>query len=306
VRDVAVQPSAPPQAPPVVARPTRAQASPVARRLASELGVDLAAITGSGPGGRIVQADIRAAAPQAAPASSGSGGRGDLSELPFTPVRRTIAERMERSRREIPEFTVEAEIDMEPCHELRAQLSASGLETRPSFNDLVVRASALALREHPLLNAIFEDGRMLRCSRVNVGIAVATDDALVVPTVFDADARSLFEIARETRRLAARVRDRSIGLDELASGTFTVTNLGMFGVSRFHAIINHPQVAILAVGEVAAPRATPGGRRTMHVALSCDHRAVYGADAARFLQRLRTLLEQPAGLMAPAEEARSR
>jgi pyruvate dehydrogenase E2 component (dihydrolipoamide acetyltransferase) len=292
---------------PVAARALRAQATPVARRLATELGVDLHALAGSGPGGRIVRADVRRAGPLA-PAllpTTAPTGRGSVHEVPATTMRRTIAERMERSRREIPDFTVEAEIDMEQCHALRVQLAESGLTTVPSFNDLLVKAVGIALRADPVLNASYEDGRTLRFSRVNVGIAVATEDALLVPTVFDADARSVFEIARETRRLAGRVRERTIEPDELAGGTFTVSNLGMFGVRRFNAIINHPQVAILAVGEIAAPRGALRGRRTMDVALSCDHRSVYGADAARFLQRLRALLEQPAGLIAPAEEART-
>jgi pyruvate dehydrogenase E2 component (dihydrolipoamide acetyltransferase) len=300
-------PNVAPTPAPIAARATRAQATPVARRLATELGVDLHALSGSGPGGRIVRADVRRAdpvAPVPAPVAT-STGRGSVHEVPQTTMRRTIAERMERSRREIPDFTVEAEIDMEQCHALRAQLTEGGLATVPSFNDLLVKAVGLALRADPVLNASYEDGRTLRFSRVNVGIAVATEDALLVPTVFDADARSVFEIARETRRLAGRVRERTIEPDELAGGTFTVSNLGMFGVRRFNAIINHPQVAILAVGEIAAPRGALRGRRTMDVALSCDHRAVYGADAARFLQRLRALLEQPAGLIAPAEEART-
>jgi pyruvate dehydrogenase E2 component (dihydrolipoamide acetyltransferase) len=288
--------------------PSRAQATPIARRLARELGIDLQAIAGTGPGGRIVQSDVRGATPVVpiAPVSAiATGGRGEVSELPLTPIRRTIAERMERSRREIPEFTVEAEIDMEACCALRDQLREAGFETVPSFNDLLVKAVALALRDAPALNGSYEEGRTLRFSRVNVGIAVATTDALLVPTVLDADARTVFEIARETRRLSGRVRDRTIEPDELAHGTFTVSNLGMLGVRRFTAIINHPQVAILAAGEIAAPRGTPGARRTMDVALSCDHRAVYGVEAATFLSRLRTLLEQPVALVAPGEETRS-
>ena len=150
----------------------------------------------------------------------------------------------------------------------------------------------------PGLNASYADGKVRRYGRVNVGVAVATDDALFVPTILDADEKSVFELAAESRRLAEKVRGRSIALDDLADGTFTVSNLGMFGVRRFTAVINHPQAAILAVGEVALrPAAGPDGslvaRRLMDVALSCDHRAVYGADAARFLQRLRNLLEHP-------------
>jgi pyruvate dehydrogenase E2 component (dihydrolipoamide acetyltransferase) len=213
-------------------------------------------------------------------------------------VQRTIAQRMSESRAEIPEFTVEAVVDMEPAHLLRESWRAAGREPLPSFNDLVVRAVALTLREHPRLNAAYADGRALRFSRVNVGIAVAGEDTLVVPTIFDADAKPVAEIAAEARRLSERVRTKTIAPDELEGGTFTVSNLGMFGVRRFNAVINRPQAAILAVGEVSLrPWVTPDGglapRRLMDVALSCDHRIVYGADGARFLQDLRRRLEDP-------------
>jgi pyruvate dehydrogenase E2 component (dihydrolipoamide acetyltransferase) len=278
---------------------TRHRATPVARRLAEELGVSLGTVAGTGPGGRIVRADVRAATGNGSPTvAAAQGGRGEVRVIELTATQRTIARRMSESRTEIPEFTLEAEIDMEPAARMRDDLRESGTEPLPSFNDFVVRAAALALREFPGLNSSYENGTVSRYGRVNVGIAVATDDALLVPTIFDADEKTVFELAAESRRLAEKVRDRSIGRDDLADGTFTVSNLGMFGVRRFTAVINHPQAAILAVGEVALrPTVGEGGSlvagRLMDVALSCDHRAVYGADAARFLQRLRTLLEHP-------------
>ena len=261
--------------------------------------MSLGTVAGTGPGGRIVRADVRAATGNGSPSPvAGPGGRGEVRVLELTATQRTIARRMSESRTEIPEFTLEAEIDMESAARMRDDLRESGTEPLPSFNDFVVRAAALALREFPGLNSSYENGTVSRYGRVNVGIAVATDDALLVPTIFDADEKSVFELAAESRRLAEKVRDRSIGRDDLADGTFTVSNLGMFGVRRFTAVINHPQAAILAVGEVALrPTVGEGGSlvagRLMDVALSCDHRAVYGADAARFLQRLRTLLEHP-------------
>jgi pyruvate dehydrogenase E2 component (dihydrolipoyllysine-residue acetyltransferase) len=180
---------------------------------------------------------------------------------------------------------------------LREDLRAGGLEPLPSYNDLVVRAAALALRDFPNLNSAYETGKTLHFGRVNIGVAVAGEDALLVPTVRDADTKTIFEIAAETRALAERVRDRKVTADDLADGTFTVSNLGMFGVRRFTAVINPPQVAILAVGEVADRPVVVDGRlvagTTMEVALSCDHRVVYGAEAARFLGRLRELLEHP-------------
>ena len=320
-----------PAAPPPSGR--RARATPVARRLAQQLGVSLAGVTGTGPGGRIVRADVRsatgnghpaplqeagrqeaagqetagqeAAGQEAARQEAGgqeAGGRGRVEEIALNATQRTIAQRMSQSRTEIPEFTLEAEIDMDAAALMREDLRELGREPLPSFNDLVVRAAALALREFPGLNASYESGSVHRYGRVNVGIAVATDDALLVPTILDADAKSVFELAAAARELAEKVRDRSIAPADLADGTFTVSNLGMFGVRRFTAVINHPQAAILAVGEVALrPAVADGGtlvaKRLMDVALSCDHRAVYGADAARFLQRLRNLLEHPVQLV---------
>lgn len=304
-----VQPAAPAAAPAAPAARTSAsgrrhRATPVARRLAAELGVSLDGVAGTGPGGRIVHSDVRVAAGggQRAGSTRQPGGRGTVEEIALTSTQRTIAERMSRSRSEIPEFTLEAEIDMESAARMRDDLREAGGEPLPSFNDLVVRAAALALREFPGLNASYADGTVRRYGRVNVGVAVATDEALLVPTIVDADEKSIFELAAESRRLAEKVRGRSIGPDDLADGTFTVSNLGMFGVRRFTAVINHPQAAILAVGEVAVrPTVGPGGSliagRLMDVALSCDHRAVYGADAARFLQRLRNLLEHPVQLV---------
>ena len=210
---------------------------------------------------------------------------------------------MSESRAQIPEFTLEAEIDMEALAELREELRDLGREPLPSFNDLVVKAVALALRKHPGLNSAWADGRIRRNERVNVGIAVATDDALYVPTLFDADSLTIFEVAAQARALVAKVGEGAVTPDELAGGTFTVSNLGMFGVRRFNAVIYAPQAAILAVGEVARrPAVDAAGaivaRHLVDVALSCDHRVVYGAEAARFLQTLKTLLERPVALVA--------
>jgi pyruvate dehydrogenase E2 component (dihydrolipoyllysine-residue acetyltransferase) len=276
----------------------RPRATPIARRLAAQLSVPLGSLHGSGPGGRIVGSDVRAAAGDGAPEPPTEGGRGAVVEVPHTATQRTIAQRMSESRSSIPEFTLECEILMDAASLLREDLRSGGFDPLPSYNDLVVRAAALALREFPALNASYADGKALRFGRINVGIAVATEDALIVPTVFDAERKSLFEIAVESRRLAERARSRSLTAEELANGTFTVSNLGMFGVRRFHAVINHPQAAILSVGEVARrPVVGEDGqlaaRRTGEVALSCDHRLVYGTEAARFLQRLRALLEHP-------------
>jgi pyruvate dehydrogenase E2 component (dihydrolipoamide acetyltransferase) len=206
---------------------------------------------------------------------------------------------MAESKATVPEFTLRSEIDMEACVQLRTELKALGGEV-PSYNDMVVKASALALREFPRANGSYRDGRFELHSRVNVGVAVAAPDALVVPTVFDADRKSLREIARETRALAERVRAGTVTPPELSGGTFTVSNLGMYGVTDFTAVINPPQAAILAVGALAPRPVVRDGtlvaRHTMGVTLACDHRILYGADAAEFLARIRALLEQPLAL----------
>ena len=274
----------------------RVKASPLARRIARESQVDLRALTGSGPGGRIVKADVA----QQEPAR---GAKGAVTRLEPSRVQAQIAQRMAESKATIPDFTLHAEVDMEQAVELRSQLrkAARGGDVVPSYNDMVVRASGLALREHPLANAAYRDGGFELYERVNVGIAVAAHDSLVVPTVFDADRKSLVEIAREARMLAERVRSRQITPAELSGGTFTVSNLGMYGVAGFSAIINPPQAAILAVGELReVPVVREGGvvpGLRMSIALTCDHRILYGAPAAEFLARVRQLLEQPLYLL---------
>ncbi|HSB38307.1 MAG TPA: dihydrolipoamide acetyltransferase family protein [Gaiellaceae bacterium] len=267
----------------------RPNATPVARKTAVELGVSLHGIAGTGAGGRITREDVEraaagsgTAAPQAA-----RGGKGEVRVLELTATQATIARRMIESATTIPTFSVSAEIDMSLVTALRRG-AREERDDVPSVNDFLVTAAARTLRELPRFNASFAEGRVECYSRVNVGVAVATDDALLVPVVFDADGKSLWEVAAETRRLADAARRRALRPEELHDGTFTVSNLGMFGVSSFTAIIDPPQVAILAAGAVRG--------ESMTVTLTCDHRVVYGADGARFLSRLRALLERPLAL----------
>jgi pyruvate dehydrogenase E2 component (dihydrolipoamide acetyltransferase) len=205
---------------------------------------------------------------------------------------------MAESRATVPDFELRAEVDMSGCVELREQLRPLAGDALPSYNDMIVKAAALALREFPRVNGAYRDDAFELFPRVNVGVAVAAEDALLVPTVFDADAKSLGAIARTTRELAARARDGAITPPELAGGTFTVSNLGMFGIDSFSAVVNPPQAAILAVGSLRK-RALVGrddeivARPTVQLTLACDHRILYGADGARFLARVRELLEQP-------------
>jgi len=299
----------------------RVRASPLARRMARELGVELRGLPGSGPGGRIVRADVEGAAsgaapaavpvapapvaaspaPAAVPAPAEVGtAKGDVVVQELTRTQQVVARRMAESKATIPDFTLEIEIDMEGTVALRAQLKELALAAVPTYNDMVVKACAIALREFPRANGSYRDGRFELHSRVNIGVAVAAEDALVVPTVFDADLKSLAEIAAETRALAGRVREGVITPPELSGGTFTVSNLGMYGVTSFTAVINPPQAAILSVGALAQRAVVREGalvaRHTMHATLACDHRILYGADAAQFLARVRELLQRPLAL----------
>jgi len=315
----------------------RVKASPLARRLAREQGIDLHEVTGTGPGGRIVKDDVQRAAssprpdpsatappastpapsaptpapapptpvapPPPATAAETATAKGEVTTQELTRTQGLIARRMAESRATIPTFELRTEIDMEACVALRAELKEIGEDVPPgipSFNDMVVKACGIALREFPRANGSYRDARFELYSRVNVGVAVAAQDALVVPTVFDADRKSLRDIARETRALAERVRANAITPPEVSGGTFTVSNLGMYGVTDFTAVINPPQAAILAVGALAQRAVVRDGelvaRHTMNVTLACDHRILYGADAAQFLARIRALLERPLAL----------
>ena len=297
------------------------KASPLARRIAGEKGLDLAALSGSGPGGRIVKADVEraaesgaaapaaAAAPSAEPPPAPAGvpespetAKGRTTTQDLTKTQQVVARRMAESKATAPHFYLTAEIDMSRCVEARARIKSAAAEgdVVPSFNDMVIKACALALREFPRANGAYRDGRFELYSRVNIGVAVAAQDSLVVPTVFDADRKGLRQIAGDARALAARVREGQITPPELSGGTFTVSNLGMFGIDSFSAVINSPQAGILAVGAIKErPVVREGEIGTAHlmsVTLACDHRILYGADGAEFLARIRALLEEPVSL----------
>jgi pyruvate dehydrogenase E2 component (dihydrolipoamide acetyltransferase) len=313
---------------PAVGRNARIKASPLARRLARELGVDLAMLAGSGAGGRIVRADVERAAaaatataapataptpaspqptagdrssPSASPVAGGTA-KGEVTTVELTSTQKTIARRMAESKATIPDFQVRTEADVTDLLALRHQMKAAQ-ESAPSVNDFVVKACGLALREHPLANGAYRDGAFELYGRVNVGVAVAAEGTLIVPTIFDADAQPVTAIARTMRALAERVRSGAIVPPELSGGTFTVSNLGMLGVTSFTAVINPGQAAILAVGAaVERPTLAAAGslspRHLMDLSLSCDHRILYGADAAKFLARVRELLQTPFALLA--------
>src|SRR5712691_4344524 len=282
----------------------RPNATPVARRTAVELGISLHGVAGTGPGGRITSEDVtKAAADTGAAAKDDAGrGKGDVRTFELTPTQSTIARRMVESATTIPSFTVSTDIDVSSIGVFRRGARGEG-GVVPSLNDFVVKAAARALREFPRFNASYVDGKVECYSRINVGIAVAADDALLVPVVFDADQKTLSQIAADTRRLADAARHRALQPDDLRDGTFTVSNLGMLGVRSFTAIIDPPQVAILAVGGIRRTATEDESEGVafvvlMTVTLSCDHRVLYGADGARFLARLGELLERPLTLLS--------
>jgi pyruvate dehydrogenase E2 component (dihydrolipoamide acetyltransferase) len=293
---------------------SRPPSSPLARRIAREKGLDLAALTGSGPGGRIVRADVEAAAASGTPSAPAAVPTtpkptipvtADDEELPLSRIRQITARRLAESKREAPHIYLTRHVDVDELvafrTSLNAKLTAAG-RPKVSLNDLIVRACAVALRAHPAINASFADDHLVLHKRVHVGIAVALDDGLVVPVVKDTDRKAVSEISKETRDLAGRARDRKLAPDEMSGGTFTVSNLGMFGIDEFTAVINPPEVAILAVGatrqEVAIRDGNVVPALRMTVTLSVDHRAADGATGAKFLADVVALLEDPLRILA--------
>jgi pyruvate dehydrogenase E2 component (dihydrolipoamide acetyltransferase) len=294
--------------------------------MAADLGVELAQLEGTGPGGRIVKADVEAAAqgngkpaeapeeekaeaeapaeekkeaPAEAPRAE-AGAKGDVETQELSRLQKTVSRRMAESKATAPDYVLHMQVDMTLCVELRKRLEEVE-DPAPSFNDMIVKAAANALREHPRVNGAYRDGQFELYSNVNVGIAVAAQDTLVVPTIFEADKKSLGEIARQARGLIEKVRDGKITPPEVSGGTFTVSNLGMYGVDAFSAVINPPQAAILTVGSLKKrPVVDEDGRvvarDTLTLSMVSDHRILYGADAAKFLARVRELLEQPLAL----------
>jgi pyruvate dehydrogenase E2 component (dihydrolipoamide acetyltransferase) len=279
----------------------RAKSSPLARRLAAERGVDLTSVAGSGPGGRIVKRDVEAARVQPAAARTATAPRGapgaDYTDVPLTQIRKTIARRLVESIGPIPTFYLTAEFDMERVAEMRSAMAELGNEYKVSFNDIVLKAVATALAQHPECNAHWLGDAMRYWNRVHLGIAVATETGLITPVIFDANLKRLSEIAAEARELAGRARERKLKPEEYTGSTFTVSNLGMFGIDHFTAIINPPETGILAIGAIE-PRPVVHNesvvvRRRMKLTMSCDHRVIDGATGAEFLRTLRRLIENP-------------
>ena len=294
----------------------RLRVSPLARKVAAQAGLDLRLVQGTGPGGRIIRRDVEAAtkagavvapaAAAAAPAPALRPVRPDVAGpeyevVALTPMRAAIAKQMPLSKAPVPHFYVTSEVAMDPAWELRQELNALDGQPKISVNDLVVRACALALTEHPHVNASFQGDAVRVYHRAHIGIAVALDDGLITPVLRNCESKPLAQIAVESRDLAERARARKLRAQELSGATFSISNLGMYDVAEFSAIINPPEGAILAVGSVRQVPVVAGpglgvGRR-MNVTLSCDHRVMDGAMGARFLQTVKRLLEEPLRLL---------
>ena len=311
---VADAPATPPPAPapaPAPAAPVPAQtapagrvfASPAARRVARELGIDYRVLTGSGPGGRIVQADVRAAAASglpAAPAAAASGPAAVASSTPLAGMRKIIADRMLASWSQVPRITMQAEVDLTnllAVREASRQAWENDLGVRVSINDLILFYTARAVRRCPAVNVRLAENALEQMRDVNIGVAVAVEQGLMVPVIRGADQKSIDAISRESRALAEAARAGALGLDALAGGTFTISNLGAYGVDHFSAIINHPESAILSVGAAKERAVVRNGevvaRTTAYVGINADHRLVDGAPAAEFLATLKDMLEHP-------------
>ncbi|MDP9201048.1 MAG: 2-oxo acid dehydrogenase subunit E2 [Gemmatimonadota bacterium] len=283
----------------------RQRSSPLARRLATEKGIQLGGIHGSGPGGRIVKRDIENAKATGGAARSAAAERlateGDFKDIPLTQIRKTIARRLSESNGPVPTFFLTAEFDVTRAAEMRAQLAEMGDQYKVSFNDIIIKAVALALAEHPEVNAHWLNDKIRQFNRIHVAMAVAVEDGLITPVLFDADRLSLWEISEKARDLAKRARERKLMPEEYTGSTFSVSNLGMFGIDQFTAIINPPEAGILAVGGVEEKPVVIDGqldvRQRMRVTMSCDHRAVDGATGAKFLQTLRGYVENPLSLI---------
>ena len=289
--------------------------SPLAARMAAEAGVDLRSLSGSGPGGRIVKRDIEAAmskeAPAAAPATGavvkfptrqvGTTEASPYVDEPISEIRRIIAKRLVTSLGPIPHFFLTTEIEMDRAADMRRNINELDPELKLSINDVIIKVAAAALMAHPQVNASFQDKTVRYYERADIGVAVAIEEGLITPVVRSADQKSLSEIAREVRDLAERARKRKLRPEEYTGASFSISNLGMFGIDEFTAVINPPEGAILAVGAMAAKPVVRDNeivvRQMMRVTMSCDHRVIDGATGAKFLQTFKKMLENPLYLL---------
>jgi pyruvate dehydrogenase E2 component (dihydrolipoamide acetyltransferase) len=290
--------------PPIRQAGERVKASPLARKIASERGVDLAGVSGTGPEGRIIKRDLETVSGERS-AVSGSPARAALTayeDKPLSQIRKTIAKRLIQSIGPIPTFYLTSEVDMERVTEAREALNAvAGDQGKISFNDIVLKSIATALVQHPECNAWWQDDHIRYWNEVHLGMAVAVEEGLITPVIRNADAKSLRQISAEARELAGRARERKLKPEEYTGATFSVSNLGMFDIEHFTAVINPPEAGIIAIGSIAQVPAVVGGavvpRRRMRLTMSCDHRVIDGATGAKFLKTVKLLLENPLALV---------
>ena len=309
------QPAPKPEPPTDGRRPAggRMLVSPIAARMAAEAGVDLNSVQGSGPGGRIIKRDIETAAK--APKSAAAGGAklrplatpraqpgavygsSAYRDEPMSEMRRTIARRLVTSLGPVPHFFLTTEIEMDRAADMRQQINTLYPDAKVSINDIIIKVAAVALIQHPQVNASFQDKTVRYYEHADIGVAVATENGLITPVIRAADVKSLIDIAGEVRELAARARDRKLKPEEYLGATFSISNLGMFGIDEFTAVINPPEAAILAIGAMTEKPVARDGEieihKMMRVTMSCDHRVVDGAVGAQFLQTFKQILENP-------------
>ncbi len=283
---------------PAPASNDRVKASPLARRMASERGIDLGRVHGTGPGGRIVKRDL---AEVVAPSPSFAVSGAEYEDVPLTQIRKTIARRLGESIGPVPHFFLTAEIDMERAAQARADLNALGAGTKISFNDIILKVVAAALVQHRACNAWWQDDHIRYFNEVHLSVAVAVEDGLITPVVRNANRKTLREIATEVRDLAGRAREKRLTPEEYTGGTFSISNLGMYGIDQFTGVINPPEAGLLAVGAITEKPVVENGqvtvRKRMRVTMSCDHRVIDGATGAQFLETVRMMLENPLAIV---------
>src|SRR5881409_2539617 len=303
---------APSSRPPAPTDATRVKASPLARRIAKDVGVDLKLVQGSGPGGRVIKRDIESA-PAAAPAAAAPEPRTTpdvrrtavpYEDVPLTQIRKTIAKRLAASIGPIPHFFLTAEVDMERASETREALNKQLGDQgggKVSFNDIIIKATAHALTKHPACNAWFQEDHIRYWHEVHIGMAVAVEDGLITPVIRNAERKSLADIGREAKELAEKARTRRLQPSEYTGSTFSVSNLGMFDIDQFTAVINPPEAGIIAVGSIVQKPVVVDGqaaaRRRVRITMSCDHRVIDGATGAAFLKTLKQMLENPLAML---------
>ncbi|MDH3289732.1 MAG: 2-oxo acid dehydrogenase subunit E2 [Gemmatimonadota bacterium] len=277
----------------------RVKASPLARRLAEDRGLELAGVSGSGPGGRIVKRDVERAAIRPLPVAAGTSS--GYEDVELSQIRKTIAKRLVQSLGPIPHFFLTTEVDMERAADARAHLNGLDDGPRISFNDIILKAVAAALTQHRDCNAWWLDGKIRYFNEVHLSVAVAVQDGLITPVIRNAHMKSLRQIAAESRELADRARNRKLTPEEYTGGTFSVSNLGMFDIDQFTGVINPPEAGLIAVGSIAEKPVVVDAdvtvRRRMRLTMSCDHRVIDGATGARFLQTVRRMLENPLAIV---------